>query len=101
MGLIVLGLFLRGMISTLPLKLVQLRTEQQFGIDIVVTITRECFGEAIGQLIMRGDIRQMDNIGDNLLPNEVTVDLNMLSPFMKDGILGNANGASIVRIKRS
>ena len=45
---------------------------------------------------MRGNIRQRDYISDKLLPNEVIVDLYVLSPLMVDGVLCNMDGTGVV-----
>ena len=50
---------------------------------------------------MRGNIRQRDYISDKLSPNEVIVDLYVLSPLMVNGALCNADGTGVVCIEWS
>ena len=60
----------------------------------------KCFGEDIRQLVMSRDMRQGYLLSDNMLTDEVTINLNVLRPFMKDWIVGNSGSTGIVPMKR-
>jgi hypothetical protein len=52
---------------------------------------RQGFGKEVGQLRLGVDRKQFENLLLQLLTNEMTVDLEMLGPFMKHGIGSDCN----------
>ena len=60
----------------------------------------KCFGEDIRKLVMSRDMGQGYLLSDNMLTDEVTINLNMLRPFMKDRIVSNSGSTGIVPMKR-
>ena len=57
-------------------------------------------GEYIRQLVKSRDMRQGYLLSNNMLTDEVTINLNVLRPFMKDRIVGNSGSTSVVTMKR-
>ena len=60
----------------------------------------KCFGEDICQVVMSRDMGQGYLLSNNMLTDEVTINLNMLRPFMKDRIVSNSGSTGIVPMKR-
>ena len=56
--------------------------------------------EYIRQLVNSRDMRQRYLLSNNMLTDEVTINLNVLYPFMKDRIVGNFGSIGVVPMKR-
>jgi hypothetical protein len=56
--------------------------------------------ENIGKLIFRGERSKMESALLKMVPNEVTINFNMLGALMEDIIVSNLDGAPIITIKR-
>ena len=74
--------------------------KHQFAGKIIMTSFGKCFCEYIRQLMMSRGMRQCYLLSNNMLTDEVTINFNMLSPFIEDRIVLYSGGTSIVRIER-
>lgn len=59
------------------------------------------FGEELGQLVLIGYLWKMYCVGENMLANQVMVNLNVLGLLMKNWIVSDLHGTSIVNIEWS
>lgn len=59
------------------------------------------FGEELGQLVLIGYLWKMYCVGENMLANQLMVNLNVLGLLMKNWIVSNLHGTSIVNIEWS
>ena len=57
--------------------------------------------EYIRQLVKSRDMRQRYLLSNNMLTDEVTINLNVLRPFMKNRIVGNSSSTGVVTMRRS
>ena len=60
----------------------------------------KCFGEDIRQLVKRRYMRQSYLLGNNMLTDEVTVNLDVLCSFMEDRVVCNSGSTGIVPMER-
>ena len=66
-----------------------------------MAIPRQCFSEDIFQLVMRQNVGQIDGVGDNMLADEMTIDLNVFSALMIDSVFSNSYGTCVASIQMS
>ena len=59
------------------------------------------FGKKISRLVSRYEKKKTNSTTNNMLTNEVTINLNMLGAIMKNIIVSNHNGTTIVTMKNS
>jgi len=52
-------------------------------------------------LIFGGDGEKLKSTMDKMIPDKMTINLDMFSPFMEDIIVSNMNGTLVVTIKGS
>jgi len=63
-----------------------------------MTGTRERLGEDISELMLGGDMTERDQAIQELLPDKVTIQLDVLRPFMEDRIFGYVNCSLVVTL---
>ena len=54
------------------------------------------FSEDVSWLIGRQDGNESNRVTSDMLTNKMTINLDMLCPFMKNVIVGNLNSTSII-----
>ena len=74
-------------------------------LEVVNQITsatiRKWLGEDICKLIFGGDGEKLESTMDKMIPNKMTINLDVFSPFMEDIIVSNMNGTLVITIKES
>ena len=62
---------------------------------------RKWLGEDICKLIFGGDEEKLESTMDKMIPDKMTINLDVFSPFMEDIIVSNMNGTLVITIKGS
>eukprot|EP00268_Persea_americana_P064595 TRINITY_DN8523_c0_g1_i1.p1 TRINITY_DN8523_c0_g1~~TRINITY_DN8523_c0_g1_i1.p1 ORF type:complete len:120 (+),score=9.11 TRINITY_DN8523_c0_g1_i1:28-360(+) len=95
-----MGLLFYELSSTLPLKLMWEDTKHQFASKIIMPWFGKSFCEYFCQQMMGRNMRQSDLFSNNMPTNEITINLNVLCPLMKNRIVCYSGGIGIVPIQR-
>ena len=86
-------------VLTPPLKLMMVK-QQQFANQELMAWPRQAFCENVRKLEFTGNMGKTNDLAVISIMNKVTIHLNMFCPFMKDWILSDTDGTSIVCMKR-
>ena len=69
--------------------------------QITSATLKKWLGEDIYKLIFGGDREKLKSTMDKMIPDKMTINLDMFSPLMEDIIVNNMNGTLVITIKES